>query len=75
MIAGGVIGGLAIGVAVGYLLVAMLRGIFDPAPEGLAVPWPFVTVLIVSVTAIGMLVLFVVGRLASRASPSQLRDL
>lgn len=54
---GGLIGGLAIGIAVGCLLVAMFRGIFDPASDGLTVPWPFVTLLIVSVTAIGLLVL------------------
>jgi NhaP-type Na+/H+ or K+/H+ antiporter len=38
----GALSGLAIGVAVGYLLVAMLRGAFDRAPDGLAVPRFFV---------------------------------
>ena len=73
MIAGGVLVGLFGGVVVDYLLVAMPRGTFDPAPDGLAVPWLFVTLFIVSVVAVGILVLFVVGRLAARAWPDQLR--
>jgi hypothetical protein len=73
-IAGGVLGDLATRVAVGYLLVAMLRGIFDPSPDGLAVPSIFVSALNASVTPIGILVCFVVGRLAARASPSQRCD-
>jgi putative ABC transport system permease protein len=64
-----------VGVAVGYLLVAILRGIFDPPPDGLAVPWVFATFLVASVVVVGALVVAIVGRLASRASPSQLRDL
>lgn len=75
LIAGGVVGGALGGLALGYLLVAILRGIFDPPPDGLAVPWAFATLLVMSVVAVGALVVAVVGRLAARASPSQLRDL
>jgi putative ABC transport system permease protein len=75
LVAGGLLGGTVVGVAVGYLLVAILRGIFDPPPDGLAVPWVFATFLVASVVVVGALVVAIVGRLASRASPSQLRDL
>jgi putative ABC transport system permease protein len=75
LVAGGLLGGTVVGVAVGYLLVAILRGIFDPPPDGLAVPWVFATFLIASVVVVGALVVAIVGRLASRASRSQLRDL
>jgi putative ABC transport system permease protein len=75
LLAGGIVGGLVIGAALGYLLVAILRGIFDPPPDGLAVPWAFVVSLLLAVVAVGFTVLAVVGRLAARASPSQLRDL
>jgi len=75
LVAAGVAGGAVVGLSLGYLLVAILRGIFDPPPDGLAVPWVFAGVLVASVVVVGALVLSVVGRLASRASPSQLRDL
>jgi putative ABC transport system permease protein len=75
LLAAGVVGGIVIGIALGYLLVAILRGIFDPPPDGLAVPWAFVASLVLAVVAVGALILAVVGRLAARASPSQLRDL
>jgi putative ABC transport system permease protein len=42
MIVRGALSGLAIGVPVGHLLVAMLRGTFDRAPDGLAEPQIFV---------------------------------
>lgn len=75
VLAAGIVGGVVIGGALGYLLVAILRGIFDPPPDGLAVPWVFVTSLVLAVVTVGALILSVVGRLAARASPSQLRDL
>jgi putative ABC transport system permease protein len=71
----GVIGGSIVGVAVGYLLVAILRGIFDPPLEGLNVPAVFVVALIASVGVVGLAVLSVVGRFVSRASPDKLREL
>jgi putative ABC transport system permease protein len=75
LLAAGVLGGLVVGTALGYLLVAILRGIFDPPPDGLAIPVSFATGLLGSVVVVGAGVVFVVGRLAARASPSQLRDI
>jgi putative ABC transport system permease protein len=75
LLVSGVIGGSIVGVAVGYLLVAILRGIFDPPPEGLNVPAVFVVALIVSVAVVGLAVLSFVGRFVSRASPDKLREL
>jgi putative ABC transport system permease protein len=75
LLVSGVIGGSIVGVAIGYLLVAILRGIFDPPPEGLNVPAVFVVALIVSVAAVGLAVLSFVGRFVSRASPDKLREL
>jgi putative ABC transport system permease protein len=75
LLAGGTVGGTVVGVALGYLLVAILRGIFDPPPDGLNIPLVFVLGLVASVIAVGVGVIFVIGRLAARASPSQLRDL
>jgi putative ABC transport system permease protein len=75
LLAGGLLGGAAIGVVIAYLLVKVLTGIFDPAPTGLSVPVGYLTALLVSVLTATGAVLVVLGRLASRAGPSQLRDL
>jgi putative ABC transport system permease protein len=37
--------GCALGVALAHILVAVLTGVFDPPPEGLAVPWAYIAVL------------------------------
>ena len=75
LLAGGLLGGAAIGVVIAYLLVKVLTGIFDPAPTGLSVPVGYLTALLVSVLTATGAVLVVLGRLASRAGPAQLRDL
>jgi len=75
LLAGGILGGAAIGTTIAYLLVKVLTGIFDPAPTGLTVPAFYLTALILSVLTASTAVLIVFGRLASRAGPSQLRDL
>lgn len=75
LLAGGLIGGAALGTVIAYLLVKVLTGIFDPAPTGLTLPIGYLAVLLVSVVAASASVLVVFGRLAGRAGPSQLRDL
>jgi putative ABC transport system permease protein len=75
LLAGGVLGGAAVGGVIGYLLVKVLTGIFDPPPDGLVVPAPYVAGLGAGVVIVGLAVLAAVGRLASRAGPSHLRDL
>lgn len=75
LLAGGVVGGVGIGGVIGYLLVKVLTGIFDPPPDWLVVPLPIVIGLAMAAAVTGIIALAVVGRLAARASPSQLRDL
>lgn len=75
LLIGGATGGILIGGTIAYLLVKVLTGIFDPAPSGLTVPTTYLLVLVGSALVSSTLVLLVVGRLAARAGPSQLRDL
>jgi putative ABC transport system permease protein len=75
LLTGGVLGGALIGATVAYLLVKVLTGIFDPAPTGLTIPSTYLAALLASVIAATTTVLIIFGRLASRAGPSQLRDL
>jgi putative ABC transport system permease protein len=42
----GLILGLATGAAVAQILVKMLTGVFDPPPQGLAIPWEYLLLLV-----------------------------
>ncbi|MGI8588584.1 MAG: FtsX-like permease family protein [Chloroflexia bacterium] len=42
---GGALLGLALGFGVAAMLVTVLTGVFDPPPDGLAVPWPYLGML------------------------------
>jgi putative ABC transport system permease protein len=75
LLAGGVLGGAVVGGVIGYLLVKVLTGIFDPPPDGLVVPASYLVGLGGGVVIVGLAVLALAGRLAGRAGPSHLRDL
>ena len=75
LLGGGVVGGAVVGGVIGYLLVKVLTGIFDPPPDGLVVPAGYLVGLAASVVVVGLAVLSAAGRVAGRAGPSQLRDL
>jgi putative ABC transport system permease protein len=75
VLVGGVIGGVAVGSAIAYLLVKVLTGIFDPAPDHASVPWGYLGLLIGLTIATASAIVAVMGRLASRAGLSTLREL
>jgi putative ABC transport system permease protein len=75
VLVGGLVGGGAIAAAVAAMLVKVMTGIFDPAPDHPTVPWGYLTLLLGLVTATAVAVVVVVGRWAGRAGPRELRDL
>ena len=75
MVVAGVLGGAVIGTLIAYLLIKVLTGIFDPAPASATVPWAYLVALVALVAGVTVLVVTVVGRLAARAGPNELRDL
>ncbi|MBV9097370.1 MAG: ABC transporter permease, partial [Frankiaceae bacterium] len=75
VLAGGLIGGVAITAAIAAMLVKVMTGIFDPPPDHPAVPWGYLTLLAFLVTVTAIAVVTVVGRWAGRAGPRELRDL
>jgi putative ABC transport system permease protein len=75
LLTGGVVGGAVVGGVIGYMLVKVLTGIFDPPPEGLVVPGGYLLALILTVVVVGLAVVAAAGRLVGRADPSHLRDL
>ncbi|HEV7386996.1 MAG TPA: ABC transporter permease, partial [Gemmatimonadaceae bacterium] len=44
----GIVLGFATGFAIAKILVKVLTGVFDPAPEALSIPWSYLVVLIVA---------------------------
>jgi len=71
---GGSIFGLVSGALTAWMLVKLLTGVFDPPPEGLAVPWLYLAIMLVLVVAsVALAVLS--ARTSSELSAEQLRDL
>jgi putative ABC transport system permease protein len=75
LITTGLAAGLGVGLTLGYLLVKLLTGIFDPAPEGIDLPMLYVGGVVLSTLLAGVAVLAGLGRWSSRIRTSDLRDL
>ncbi|MDX6286637.1 MAG: putative transport system permease protein [Frankiales bacterium] len=75
VLVGGVIGGVVVGSAIAYLLVKVLTGIFDPAPDHATIPWGYLSLLMGLTVVTASAIVAVMGRLASRAGLSTLREL
>lgn len=71
--AGGLLGGTVAGWALSQMLVKVLTGVFDPAPSSVAVPWLYLSAVVVT----GAVAVTVAGRevirRAGHATPSLLR--
>jgi putative ABC transport system permease protein len=53
ILAGGLVGGAALGWGVAYLLTKLMTQVFDPPPTGETVPWAYCA-LVAAVTAVGV---------------------
>lgn len=75
IVTAGVIGGTTTGLAVAYLLVKVLNGIFDPPPQQPAVPLLVVAGSLAAVVASAAAAAGLSARWSSRVTATQLRDL
>ena len=75
LISVGLVAGVGVGLTLGYLLIKLLTGIFDPAPEGINVPMLYVSGIVLSALLAGLAGLAGLGRWSSRIRTSDLRDL
>lgn len=67
--------GAAVGAAITWMLVKVLTGVFDPAPDALAIPWPYLgAVLALTVGAVALAGTLVTRSLRKPAI-SEIRDL
>jgi putative ABC transport system permease protein len=73
-VSGGIIG-IALGFGIAQMLVTILTGVFDPPPEVLSIPWPYL-VLMVAAAIASMIAAVLSTQLASRRPVVEaLRDL
>jgi putative ABC transport system permease protein len=75
LIIGGVAAGALIGVPLAHLLVAEMKGAFDPPPSRLSIPWLYLAGTGVAIVAAIAVVCAVILRAARRSPIRQLREL
>ena len=74
VIAGGLFG-TALGFAVAQVLVKILTGVFDPPPEALTVPWPYLGALLVAAAVSTVLAVALAARASQSSVVGALREL
>jgi putative ABC transport system permease protein len=70
----GFVAGAGIGLAVAYVLVKELQGVFDPPPEALSLPWTYLATLAVCALVSAITVVFVAARALHVRRVEALRD-
>lgn len=66
--------GVALGAVLSQILAKVLTGVFDPPPAALSVPWLYLALLVLAVSASSMLSVVVFARWARRAPIATLRE-
>jgi len=67
--------GIALGVAVAQMLVILLTGVFDPAPEAVVIPWAYVAMVTAAATVSTAAALAATHLAAQQHTLEVLRDL
>ena len=75
LLAGGCVIGIATGVGVAQMLVALLTHVFDPPPETLAVPWSYLALLLGAASIATGVAMASAQRLSTRLVVESLREL
>jgi len=71
----GMVLGFATGLGIAKMLVKVLTGVFDPAPQALAMPWAYLVVLVVAGCASTVLAVVIAQRVTQRKSLEALRTI
>jgi putative ABC transport system permease protein len=71
----GMVLGLATGLGIAKMLVKVLTGVFDPAPQALAIPWLYLVVLIVAGCASTVLAVVIAHRVTRTNALEALRTI
>lgn len=70
----GAISGTITGSVVAWMLVKLLTGVFDPPPEGLVIPWLYISVLVFTTLLSVIVAVAVAGRRVERSPIAVLRE-
>jgi putative ABC transport system permease protein len=65
--------GTATGLAIAWMLVALLAGVFDPPPETLIFPFGYLAIVMIGVTVVAAAVVIAFQRAHARADPAALK--
>jgi len=71
----GMLLGFATGFGIAKMLVKVLTGVFDPAPQSLAIPWVYLVVLIVAGTVSTVAAVMIAHRVTQRRALEALRTI
>jgi putative ABC transport system permease protein len=71
----GMVLGFATGFGIAKMLVKVLTGVFDPAPQSLAIPWVYLVVLVVAGCASTVLAVVIAQRVTQQKSLEALRTI
>ena len=66
--------GTATGLAIAWMLVALLAGVFDPPPEALTIPFGYLAIVTIGVAVVAATVVVIFQRAHARADPAALRS-
>ena len=66
--------GTAAGVTVAWMLVVLLAGVFDPPPEHLSIPWPYLGLILGMAAASTGIAIWFAERSVSRTPVLMLRE-
>ena len=67
--------GFATGLGIAKMLVKVLTGVFDPAPQSLAIPWVYLVVLVLAGTLSTVLAVLIAQRVTQQKSLEALRTI
>ncbi|MEA2761258.1 MAG: putative transport system permease protein [Gemmatimonadaceae bacterium] len=71
----GMVLGVATGLGIAKMLVKVLTGVFDPAPQSLAIPWGYLSVLVVAGCVSTVLAVLIAQRVTQKKSLEALRTI
>ncbi len=71
----GAVIGVAMGFALARILVKVLTGVFDPAPEALSIPWLYLAILLIAGFASALVAVLIGGKLAETRTIESLRTI
>ncbi len=75
MLSAGIVLGFATGFAIAKMLVKVLTGVFDPPPQALAIPWFYLSVLIVAGCLSTVLAVVIAQNITQRRAIQALRTM